>query len=161
MALTPLLHEIVRRMAEWVDSPGTSAAKDHLVDVLHDEIAAAPQVALHLPVPKEPALKRLAIRLSEDVDAPRDFAALAREAGLSERSLFRGFQRETGLSPGQWRRQMQILRSLELLANGSSVTDTSLEAGYESVGAFIRAFRQVVGITPAVYAQQQRSVQRI
>jgi AraC-like DNA-binding protein len=119
------------------------------LDVLQDEIAAAPQVQLHLPIPRDPALKRLAIRLSEDLDAPRDFAVLAREAGLSERSLFRGFQRETALSPGQWRRQMQVLRSLELLADGRSVTDTSLEVGYESVGAFIRAFRQIVGVTPA------------
>jgi AraC-like DNA-binding protein len=157
MALTPLLYEIVRRIAEWVDSPLMTAARRHLVDVLQDEIAAAPQVALHLPVPREPALKRLAIRLSEDADAPRDFAALAHEAGLSERSLFRGFQRETGLSPGQWRRQMHVLRSLELLADGRSVTETSLEVGYESVGAFIRAFRQVVGITPAVYAQRRNA----
>jgi AraC-like DNA-binding protein len=94
--------------------------------------------------------------LSADPDAPRDFAALAHEAGLSERSLFRGFQRETGLSPGQWRRQMQVLRSLELLAGGRSVTETSLEVGYESTGAFIRAFRQIVGITPSAYALRQQ-----
>ena len=95
------------------------------------------------------------LRLSEISGGPRDFATLAHEVGLSERSLFRGFQRETGLSPGQWRRQMQVLRSLELLANGRSVTETSLEVGYESTGAFIRAFRQIVGITPSAYAQGQ------
>jgi len=156
MALTPLLYEVVKRITEWMASPVASAARRHLVDVLRDEIAASPLVKLHLPVPRDPALKRLAIRLSEDPDAPRNFAVLAHEAGLSERSLFRGFQRETGLSPGQWRRQMQILRSLELLADGRSVTETSLEVGYESPGAFTRAFRQLVGVTPAAYAQQQR-----
>ncbi len=87
----------------------------------------------------------------------RDLAALAREVGLSERSLFRNFQKETGLSPGQWRRQMQVLRSLELLAKGRSVTETSFEVGYESVGAFIRAFRQTLGVTPTEYVYQQRS----
>ena len=56
----------------------------------------------------------------------------------------------------QWHRQMRVLRSLELLADGRSVTDTSLEVGYESPGAFIRAFRQIVGVTPAVFAQRQR-----
>jgi AraC-like DNA-binding protein len=155
MALTPLLREVVRRITEWTSPPVVSAARGHLVDVLQDEIAGARQVELHLPMPKTPALKRFAMRLSEDADAPRDFAALAHQAGLSERSLFRGFQRETGLSPGQWRRQMQVLRSLELLADGRSVTDTSLEVGYESAGAFTRAFRQVVGVTPTVYAQRQ------
>jgi AraC-like DNA-binding protein len=92
---------------------------------------------------------------------PEIFALLAHEAGLSERSLFRSFQRETGLSPGQWRRQMQILISLEMLADGKSVTETSLEVGYESMGAFIRAFRQIVGVTPTVYAKQQRIRKRI
>lgn len=160
MALSPLLHEVVRRITEWVASPIVSDDRRHLIEVLRDEIAAAPKVELHLPFPKAPALKRIARRLSEDLDAPRDFATLAHDMGLSERSLFRGFQQETGLSPGQWRRQMQVLRSLEFLSNGRSVTDTSLEVGYESTGAFIRAFRQVVGVTPAVYAQRQRKASR-
>jgi AraC-like DNA-binding protein len=156
LALTSLLKEVVRRITGWTASPEVNVAKRHLVHVLLDEIAGAPMVELHLPVPKDPALKRLALRLSADPDAPRDLAALAHEAGLSERSLFRGFQRETGLSPGQWRRQMQVLRSLELLAGGRSVTETSLEVGYESTGAFIRAFRQIVGITPSAYALRQQ-----
>jgi AraC-like DNA-binding protein len=112
---------------------------------------------LHLPVPREPTLKRLAMRLAEDPDAAKNLAALAREVGLSERSLFRNFQKETGLSPGQWRRQMQVLRSLELLAGGRSVTETAFEVGYESVGAFIRTFREIVGVTPTVYAREERS----
>jgi AraC-like DNA-binding protein len=52
---------------------------------------------------------------------------------------------------------MQVLRSLELLARGRSVTETALEVGYESVGAFIRTFRETVGVTPNVYAREQRS----
>lgn len=163
LALTPLLKEVVRRITEWTASPEGNAARRRLVEVLQDEIAAAQQVELHLPVPKDPALKRLALRMSEDsVGEPvgaRDFGSLAREVGMSERSLFRGFQRETGLSPGQWRRQMQVLRSLELLAEGQSVTETSLAVGYESTGAFIRAFRQIVGVTPSAYAQQQQQRQ--
>jgi AraC-like DNA-binding protein len=52
---------------------------------------------------------------------------------------------------------MQVLRSLELLAEGRSVTETSFEVGYESPGAFIRAFRQTAGVTPAAYAHEQRT----
>ncbi len=157
LALSPLLKEIVVRMMTWVDSPEANASRRRLVDVLDDEICAASKIQLHLPVPRDPALKRLATRLAEDPKAARGLTALAREIGVSERSLFRNFQKETGLSPGQWRRQMQVLRSLELLAEGRSVIETSLEVGYESVGAFIRAFRQTVGVTPAVYAHEQRS----
>jgi len=156
LALSPLLKEIVVRMMTWVESPETNAAKRRLVDVLHDEICAASEIKLHLPIPRDPALKRMAARMAENPEGTRDLSALAREVGLSERSLFRNFQKETGLSPGQWRRQMQVLRSLELLAQGRPVTETALEVGYESVGAFIRAFRETVGVTPTVYAHEQR-----
>ena len=155
LALTPLLKAVVRRIPEWVAEPEVSAAKQHLVEVLKDEISQASQVALHLPMPHDPALERLAEKLASASGDRNNLATLAHESGLSERSLFRNFQQETGMSPGQWRRQAQVLRSLELLANGRSVTQTSLEVGYESTGAFIRAFRQVVGETPAAYAKQQ------
>jgi AraC-like DNA-binding protein len=157
LALSPLLKQIVARIITWVENPEANAARRRLVDVLHDEISAASQIQLHLPAPRDPALKRLATRLAEDPKAAKDLAALARAAGLSERSLFRNFQKETGLSPGQWRQQMQVLRSLELLAEGRSVTETSFEVGYESTGAFIRAFRRTVGVTPTVYALERRS----
>lgn len=157
LALSPLLKEIVVRMMTWVEHPEASAAKQRLLDVLQDEIREASQIRLHLPIPRDPALKRLAIRLAEDSGNAKDLAALAREFGLSERSLFRNFQKETGLSPGQWRRQMQVLRSVELLAKGRSVTETSFEVGYESVGAFIRAFQQILGVTPTEYAYGQRN----
>jgi AraC-like DNA-binding protein len=157
IALAPLLKEIVVRMTTWVENREANAARRRLVDVLHDEIRVASQIKLHLPVPRDPSLKRLAARLAENPEARKDLAALAREFGLSERSLFRNFQKETGLSPGQWRRQMQMLRSLELLVEGRSVTETASEVGYESISAFIRAFRETAGVTPTVYARKQRN----
>lgn len=158
LALSPLLKQIIVRMMTWVGNPEASAAKQRLVDVLQDEIRSASQTSLHLPLPRDPALKRMAASLAEDLSGnPKDLVALARKAGLSERSLFRNFQKETGLTPGQWRRQMQVLRSLELLAQGKSVTETSFEVGYESVGAFIRAFRLTLGVTPTEYLHKQRS----
>jgi AraC-like DNA-binding protein len=157
--LSPLLKEIVVRMMTWVDDPEPSAARGRLVDVLHDEIRSASQVELYLPVPRDPALRRLAMRLAEASEDARDLSALAREVGLSERSLFRNFQKETGLSPGQWRRHMQLLRSLELLAEGRTVTETALAVGYESAGAFTRAFHQIFGVAPSGYTQEQRNFQ--
>jgi AraC-like DNA-binding protein len=156
LALSPLLKEVVRRIAAWETQPEATAAKRRLVDVLRDEIAGASQIALHLPMPNTPALKRLANCLVEGREDGKTLAALAHEVGTSERSLFRNFQQETGLSPGQWRRQATVLRSMELLTEGLSVTETSLEVGYESTAAFIRSFRKIVGTTPAMYTRQQQ-----
>jgi AraC-like DNA-binding protein len=79
----------------------------------------------------------------------------ARRLGMSARSLQREFQRETGMTIGQWRQQLRILISLEKLSNGMSVTDTCFAVGYKNVSAFIKAFRQTVGLTPLEYSKNQ------
>ncbi|RXS98212.1 AraC family transcriptional regulator [Silvibacterium dinghuense] len=54
---------------------------------------------------------------------------------------------------GQWRQQLRILVALEKLSDGLSVTETCFAVGYNSVSAFIRAFKRIVGVTPLEYAK--------
>lgn len=65
-------------MMSWVKNPEPDAAKRRLVDVLHDEIRESSQIQLHLPFPRDPALKRMATRFAKGSKAARDLAALAR-----------------------------------------------------------------------------------
>jgi AraC-like DNA-binding protein len=76
---------------------------------------------------------------------------------MSERSLQRDFQREVGMTIGQWRQQLRILVALEKLTAGLSVTDTCFAVGYNNVSAFIKAFKRSVGVTPLEYVKNQRS----
>jgi hypothetical protein len=50
--------------------------------VLKDEIAAASQVALHLLIPHDPALKLLAERLASGSEYRNNLALLAHESGV-------------------------------------------------------------------------------
>jgi AraC-like DNA-binding protein len=52
---------------------------------------------------------------------------------------------------GQWRRQRMLLRGLERVVGGASVKDAAATAGYASPSAFIAAFRNAFGTTPARY----------
>ncbi len=74
--------------------------------------------------------------------------AWAERLGLSEKTLMRLFQRETGLSFRGWRQRMRLLSSLSLLEEGDSVTNTALACGYDSTSAFIAAFKSLFGFTP-------------
>jgi AraC-like DNA-binding protein len=47
-----------------------------------------------------------------------------------------------------WRQKARLVHSAGALAEGSSVTDASLACGYESVSAYIAAFRRQFGVTP-------------
>ena len=63
----------------------------------------------------------------------------------------RRFAAETGLTFGAWRRRARLLAAIERLAGGEAVTVVALEAGYDSVSAFIHAFRRDLGVTPGRY----------
>jgi len=70
---------------------------------------------------------------------------------MSPRSFARHFLDETGLTFGSWQRKARLLRALELLGNGSSVSDVAFALGYQGTSAFIAMFRRTFGTTPARY----------
>ncbi len=52
---------------------------------------------------------------------------------------------------GRWRQRLQLVKSIELLANGASVSEAGWAVGYSSTSAFVTAFRRQLGITPGRY----------
>ena len=72
-------------------------------------------------------------------------------AGIAPRTLTRRFVAETGFSFTEWRQRVRLLKALEMLAAGKSVTTISLDLGYGNVSAFIALFRRTFGVTPGRY----------
>ncbi len=70
---------------------------------------------------------------------------------MSENSLARLVQQETGLTFGRWRQQLQLIIALRSLAAGATVQQVSGDLGYESVSAFITMFKKALGTSPAKY----------
>ena len=80
------------------------------------------------------------------------FDAACRAAGLSERTLRRRFQAETGMGWDAWRRRAQLLAAIPLLGEGRrSVAAIAGEVGFESQSAFARAFRSLTGKSPVEF----------
>jgi AraC-like DNA-binding protein len=147
----PLLREIILRAVEHGSLDRRVPAQRHLVDVLLDEVRALPSRALHVPRPADPRARRLVEYVERDPAPRRPLGRLARTTGASPRTLQRLFRRETGMTVGNWRRQLRLARSLETLAGGSSVTAAAFDAGYQSVSAFVSVFRRTFGETPGRY----------
>ena len=74
-----------------------------------------------------------------------------RESGYSHRRFLTLFQREVGLAPKRFCRVARFQRAVRLLAQGSSLIDTALGAGYADQAHFGREFRSLSGITPGEY----------
>jgi AraC-like DNA-binding protein len=83
--------------------------------------------------------------------------ALAREAGLSRSALAERFVSTLGVPPmsyiQSWR--MQIAEGL-LVGGSATIGQIAAQVGYESEGAFSRAFRRKTGVSPAVRRQMRR-----
>lgn len=109
-----------------------------------------------LATPVDPAIRQ-AFRQLGMLDAePASVAILARDLGLSERTLERRFVHATGLNPVVFRR-LSRFRQLLRLAAGSELDWASLAAaaGYADQAHLSREFRDFAGITPATWRAEQ------
>ncbi|MBB6250222.1 AraC family transcriptional regulator [Nitrospirillum iridis] len=161
VAVTPLLVALLVRASALPQLYPEAGAEARLVTVLLDEIAAAPEERLHLPMPKDDRLRRLAALM---MAAPGERGTLeqwARRTGLSGRTLARLLARETGMSFGQWRQRLTIMLALQRMAEGAPVQQVALDLGYESASSFVTMFRKVLGAPPAQYMARQRETDSI
>ena len=94
------------------------------------------------------------------IDAPGDNQTLAQWAqatGASERTLARLFDKELGMSFGQWRQQVRLAHGASLIARGLPLWQVAEQLGYASQSAFTAMFRKSFGSTPsAFFAGEQR-----
>lgn len=80
------------------------------------------------------------------VEQPLPLARLARDAGLSERSLNRLFRLELQMSPGRYYRLLRLSRARDLVVETDlSLQHIALRAGFETVPSLCRAFKQAFG----------------
>jgi AraC-like DNA-binding protein len=155
LPISDLLRAAITRAATW-SCEVLDAAQSRLADVMLDEINAAPQVPLGLPMPRDARLVRIARALSARPGDERDLQDWASWAGIAARSLSRRFSAETGFSFAQWRQRLRLLHALELLASGRQVAAVALDVGYDNVSAFIALFKRTTGMTPGRYQDAMR-----
>lgn len=80
---------------------------------------------------------------------------LAREAGVSRSTLAERFAQFVGQPPMQYLMHWRIQLAARLLADGDAkVGAVGLDIGYESEAAFSRAFKKIVGVSPAAWRKR-------
>lgn len=151
LGVSPLLRELIRAFGELPVEYDEHGAAGRLAGVLLDQLASAPEVGLVLPLPQDPRLRKLYATLEAHPESQDSLRQWAQRLGVSERTLARTLRRQTGLSFRLWRQRLRLVSALPLLEAGQRVTDVSFACGYESVSAFIAAFREHFGTTPGEF----------
>ncbi|HLO95985.1 MAG TPA: helix-turn-helix transcriptional regulator [Burkholderiaceae bacterium] len=155
IGISELMRALVGRAVSWTHQERLDPPQERMLAVLLDEMRQAPHEPLHLPMPEDRRLLRIANAILEQPEDKRTMEDWARWAGLSPSTLGRLFMAETQVSFAQWRQQARLTHALERLARGDSVAQVADALGYATPSNFIAMFRRSFGDSPARYFAQR------
>ncbi len=157
LSITPLLRELVIETVRIgrlrARNPHERALRD--LTILH--LGKATSAPTRVPLPTDSRALALARAVLGDPSQSKPLARLCAEAGMSLRTMQRVFQRELGTDFDSWRRQVRLVKAIELLVRGSSVKETAFAIGYQQPSAFVEAFRRAFGSTPKAWCLAHRN----
>jgi AraC-like DNA-binding protein len=152
VARDPLLTRLFARLfACLTASPPDPLAREEsllrsLIYVMRQHGTARPPIHS-----ASPCVERALERMNSAPNTPVSLAGLAALSGVSRFHLLRSFAREVGTTPHAYLIQRRVLLARALLANGQSLAEAALEAGFADQSHFTRAFVRQVGVTPRRY----------
>ena len=111
---------------------------------------------INRPVPDEGGrLARVMDEVRGNLAANHDVDTLAKEAGMSVRTLHRRFQDATGMSPARWVAEERIKHAKDLLETTSlSVEQVSHHCGFGGAEVLRHHFRKSMGLSPQNYRRR-------
>lgn len=154
VAVSALLRQTILRLTE---GPCPERQRPLLEALAISELSGQSLEPLRLPQPRDRRLQRIAEAWAKDPADTRSLKDWSKALAMSERSLIRAVRSDCGMTFRQWHRQARLLAALESLAAGRSVTTAAFDCGYESLSAFVQAFREAFGVTPARYFEPERN----
>ena len=158
-----------------ISSAGSSAGIDACLHLITRDFGAniANQVACRLvmapqrrggqqqfipsPVAKETYrdMAKLMEKVRLQLSLTWSISQMAAELALSERTFLRHFIAATGQTPKVWLQHERMHRAKEWLERDQmNIAAIAENCGFQTIEGFRHAFRQTVGITPAVYRRQ-------
>lgn len=101
-------------------------------------------------IPK--AIAQARARIDDDPSAPLSLAELAAIGGVNQFQLLRGFSKMTGLTPHAYLVQRRLQRARKMIAEGATLAEASLAAGFADQSHMTRLFVRSYGMSPGIYA---------
>lgn len=150
LEVSSLLRELIVALAQL--DPGEAPAREAMLAALIlDELGRSATRPIRVPMPADKRLKALCGGLLDSPGCNLTLEHWARQVGASERTLARLFERELGLTFGQWRQQMRLAHAAPLIARGLPLAQVAEQLGYASQSAFSAMFKKTFGTTPSAF----------
>ncbi len=147
--IPPLLRELIVEAVRLGALKRRNKVHQALCALLVAQIAKASPVPMMLAMPKDARARRLSEMVLSD---PRlSLTLLCRKIGVSTRTVQRLFRRDVGIDFETWRRQLRLMKAIELLAEGRSIKAVAYAVGYRQASSFVAMFRTHLGTTPRTF----------
>lgn len=82
-------------------------------------------------------------------------------AGLSAKYLSRAFEDVTGTGFSDYKSAVKVKKARELLKQGFNINQISDKLAYANAESFIRTFKKIMGSTPALYRDKNKTAKKI
>ncbi|PRY79135.1 AraC family transcriptional regulator [Marivita geojedonensis] len=158
-----LLDAVARFIALSRDPAAAPLLGPILLQEIHARLLLSAQGAilrrfLHREDPSRQVAQAIAsIRAS--IDEPLSVSALAERTGMSRSSFHAHFKAVTGLTPGQYQKDIRLLEARRLIAEGkASISAVAFDVGYESPAHFSRDYSRKFGYSPREERTGRRNV---
>ncbi|OHX13152.1 AraC family transcriptional regulator [Chromobacterium sphagni] len=145
-----LLDDFCQRQITVISDPWDTRQAELLVE----RLVRASHEESYLPDSAQRLLQPILQAIRQDPADATTLKQWAEQVFSTERTLARLFQRELGMSFGQWRARARLLEALSRLKQGDSVQDISAALGYATPSAFIAMFQKQLGDSPERYRRQ-------
>jgi len=145
--ISPLFRELVIEAVRIGQLRTTNHLHRALRDLILFQLGNASPVPMFVRLPEDSRAVGVAEAfIASHANAP-SLEALCKRVGVSVRTIQRTFRKEVGTSFEFWRRQVRLMKGIELLVAGRSVKPVAAEVGYHQPSAFVELFRQTLGMT--------------
>ena len=152
--VTPLLRELILETVRI----GQLRIRNHLERALRDLIVShlekASPVPMFVTLPREPRALAVTRAVLKNPAESKTLTRLCAQVGVSVRTIERAFLRDVGTDFESWRRQVRLMKAVELLVAGCSVKQVAFGVGYRQSSAFVKAFSRTFGTTPKVWIRE-------
>ncbi len=101
--------------------------------------------------PERAAVARIRSLLDSEAEQNLSLETLGLEVGMDPLYLIRVFKREVGVAPHSYQIQNRVARVQMLLRAGMELAEAAVAAGFFDQSHMARAFKKVVGVTPASF----------
>ena len=156
VTMSRLMLALVEAVSGFDLAPPPPSRQAQVVALLIDLLREAPTEGFNVPRPRDPRLRQIMEQLVRDPGNGMTLSEWGRQVGASERTLARLFEAEVGMGFRDCRRSIQIHSAVARLGGDDSLTEIAADLGYDSLSAFIHAFRNVTGETPGQMARRLR-----